>query len=35
MSACPSRIQVGQKVNLRSHKKDQEHQADEAAICTV
>ena len=35
MRAHLSRIQVGQEMNLRSQKNDQEHQADKAAICAV
>jgi len=30
-----SRIQVGQKMNLRSQKQKQEQQADDAAICAI
>lgn len=35
MRAHLSRVQVGQKMNLRSQKNYQEHQADKAAICAV
>jgi hypothetical protein len=35
MGAYLSRIQVGQEMNLRAQKKDEEQQTDSAAICAV